>query len=120
MVVRVKNIFRRLEKLSHPEKEGLLIQDLCLDTARRTLFLGDQEIHLTTREYELFSFLASNRNISFNREQLVEKVWGYDYLGESRIIDDLVKRLRKKIQEAGSIVEITTVWGFGYRLDDGN
>lgn len=118
MVVRIKNIFRRLEKHQNRETEEILIQDLCLYPARRVLVKDEQEIHLTTREYELFYFLVCNRNISFNREQLIERVWGYDYPGESRIVDDLIKRVRKKFHEAGSTVEITTVWGYGYRLDD--
>ncbi|HWP97128.1 MAG TPA: response regulator transcription factor [Syntrophomonadaceae bacterium] len=118
MVVRIKNIFRRLEKPQNREEEEISIQDLCLYPARRVLVKNEKEIHLTTREYELFFFLVCHRNVSFNRDQLIERVWGYDYPGESRIVDDLIKRLRKKLHEAGSSVEITTVWGYGYRLDD--
>lgn len=118
MVVRIKNILRRLDKAAERDSEEIRIKDLSLYPARRVLLIGEQEIHLTTREYELFYFLVLNRNISFNREQLIEKVWGYDYPGESRIVDDLIKRVRRKINDAGSKVEIKTVWGYGYRLDD--
>ena len=54
----------------------------------------------------------------FKREQLIENIWGYDYIGDDRMIDDLIKRLRKKLKDAGSEVSIETVWGYGYRLDE--
>ena len=61
---------------------------------------------------------VKNKNISFTRENLIQNIWGYDYVGESRMIDDLVKRLRKKLKSMDTKVEITTVWGYGYRIDD--
>jgi DNA-binding response OmpR family regulator len=76
------------------------------------------ELKLTTKEYDLLEFLIRNRNLPFTREQLLEKVWGYDYIGDIRVIDDLVKRLRKKLDEAGALLDIKTVWGYGYRIDD--
>lgn len=117
LVVRVKNIFKRLEKNSAPKDSREVIKDITVYFDRRYVEKDGEELKLTTKEYDLLEFLVKNRNLPFNREQLVEKIWGYDYVGDSRIIDDLVKRIRKKLSEIGSQVEITTVWGFGYRID---
>jgi DNA-binding response OmpR family regulator len=117
LVVRVKNIFKRLDK-SSLQSEQIILKDITLYAGRRYIEKDGQEIKLTAKEYELFSFLMRNLNRSFTREHLIETVWGYNYLGEERIVDDLVKRIRKKLLAGGSEVEITTVWGYGYRLDD--
>ena len=73
---------------------------------------------MTTKEYEFIFFLAKNKNRVFTREQLISNIWGYDYIGDTRAIDDLVKRVRKKIIDAGSALEITTVWGYGYKISE--
>lgn len=117
LVVRIKNIFKRLEKNSVPKDSREVIKDITVYFDRRYVEKDGEELKLTTKEYDLLGFLVKNRNLPFNREQLVEKIWGYDYIGDSRIIDDIVKRIRKKLSEMGSQVEITTVWGFGYRID---
>ncbi len=71
---------------------------------------------MTQKEYELFLYLAENVNLPVTREQLVENVWGFDFEGELRVVDDLVKRLRKKLKDHNSEVEISTVWGYGYKI----
>ncbi|HYE83423.1 MAG TPA: response regulator transcription factor [Clostridia bacterium] len=118
LVVRIKNIMRRLEKSSQVRAEVLVIKDIRAECHRRYLEKDGTELKLTTKEYDLLEFMIRNRNMPFTREQLLEKVWGYDYLGDIRVIDDLVKRLRKKLAEIGSMLEIKTVWGYGYRVDD--
>jgi DNA-binding response OmpR family regulator len=117
LVVRVKNILKRLDKSGSPADQ-ILLKDITLYTGRRYIEKDGQEIKLTTKEYEFFSFLMRNLNRSFTREHLIETIWGYNCFGEERIVDDLVKRIRKKLLASGSEVEITTVWGYGYRLDD--
>ncbi|CAM4037564.1 response regulator transcription factor [Paenibacillus alkaliterrae] len=116
LMARIKNIFKRLEK-TYPNSSGVGLKDIELQKDRRMVQKDGKEIRLTTKEYELFEFLAEHRSLPFTREQLVQKIWGYDYLGDDRLIDDLVKRIRKKLAEHGSAVQITTVWGYGYRLD---
>ncbi|WP_379134779.1 response regulator transcription factor [Paenibacillus sp. sgz500958] len=115
LVVRIKNILRRLDKTV--PSTAIQLQDLMLYQDRRFLEKDGAEIRLTVKEYELFEFLAVNRNLPFTREQLLTRIWGYDSVIEDRLVDDLVKRVRKKLAAAGSTVQITTVWGFGYRLD---
>jgi DNA-binding response OmpR family regulator len=117
LVVRIKNIFRRLDKVNSCHNEQITIKDITLYCDRRYIEKQGVELKLTTKEYDLFEFLVKNRNMPFTREQLLEKIWGYDYIGDTRVIDDLVKRIRKKLSEIGSEVGITTIWGYGYRID---
>jgi DNA-binding response OmpR family regulator len=118
LVVRIKNIFRRIEKSSEPKVEELIVKDIKIDCNRRYIEKDGVELKLTTKEYDLLEFMMLNKSMPFTREQLLEKVWGYEYLGDIRVIDDLVKRLRKKLDEVETVLEIKTVWGYGYRIDD--
>ncbi len=118
LVARVKNLMKRVDKMASVKDDKVLIKDICIYYDRRSVDKGGEELKLTTKEYELFEFLVKNKNMPFGREQLVERIWGYDYIGDSRIIDDLVKRIRKKLSEIGSQAEITTVWGYGYKIDE--
>jgi DNA-binding response OmpR family regulator len=116
LMARIKNIFRRLDR--EPSiSEAIELKDITLHKERRNVHKDGQEIRLTTKEYELFEFLADNLRMPFTREQLIQKIWGHDYDGDERLVDDLIKRIRKKFAEHGSEVHITTVWGYGYRLD---
>lgn len=118
LTVRVKNIFRRIDKI-RPTGKKITIKDLTIfPEEHRVEKNGGEEIDFTNKEYELFMVLAVNKNIAFTREQLLDKVWGYDYYGDIRAVDDLVKRIRKKIKDKGSEVEVTTIWGYGYKIDD--
>ncbi|WP_199621851.1 response regulator transcription factor [Paenibacillus alkalitolerans] len=101
LLARFKNIFKRLEK-THPNNASIAIKDIELYKDRRVVQKDGQEIKLTAKEYELFEFLAGHRNLPFTRVQLVQKIWGYDYLGDDRLVDDLVKRIRKKIRQRKS------------------
>jgi len=118
LVVRIKNIMKRLEKAGQGRMEVLSARDVRVERQRRYAEVKGRELKLTGREYELLEFLVLNKNMPFTREQLLEKVWGYDYIGDIRVIDDLVKRLRKKLADMESDLEIKTVWGYGYRVDD--
>ncbi|WP_322903161.1 response regulator transcription factor [Paenibacillus campi] len=81
---------------------------------RRVIVQG-HELSLTGREFELLLFLAQHPDRPFSREQLIQQVWNYDFFGEVRVVDDLVKRLRKKLSQQHSTLTIDTVWGFGYK-----
>lgn len=117
LVVRIKNIFKRLDKTAKVKNNKISIKDLEIFIERRVVEKNGKELKLTNKEYDLLTFLAKNKNIPFTREDLIEKIWGYDYIGDTRMIDDLVKRLRRKLKEIGSLAEISTVWGYGYRMD---
>ncbi len=120
LVVRIKNIFKRIELHSINELQGekISIKDITIFTKRRLIAKDNIPLDLTTKEYDLFLFMAINKNIPFTRDALLEKIWGFEYTGGERMIDDLVKRIRKKLKEIGSIVEISTVWGYGYKIEN--
>ncbi|MGL4336611.1 MAG: response regulator transcription factor [Turicibacter sp.] len=120
LLVRLKIIFRRIEPmpLTDDQTQVFQLKDLKIDDSKRVCYVQDVELSLTNNEYMLLSYLVKNKNVSFTRENLIQNIWGYDYVGESRMVDDLVKRLRKKLKSENADAEITTVWGYGYRMDD--
>jgi DNA-binding response OmpR family regulator len=118
LVVRIKNIFKRLERTTVNSGQIVTARDVTVDTERRYIEKEGQEIKLTTKEYELFLFLARNKGKPYTREELLEYIWGYEFSGDGRLIDDLVKRIRKKLEMHNSAAELSTIWGYGYRLDD--
>lgn len=81
----------------------------------RRVLVSESEMPLTSREYELLLFLASHLDRPFEREHLIQQVWHYDFLGDVRVVDDLVKRIRRKLTDHNSSLLIDTVWGFGYK-----
>ena len=118
LMVRIKNIFKRMEKTTVSKPQMLTIRDITIDFERRYIEKDGLEIKLTAKEYDLFIFLARNKGKPFTREELLEFIWGYEYTGDGRLIDDLVKRVRKKLEQHESSVELSTIWGYGYRVDD--
>ena len=116
LLARIKAIFRRMETNLPSATGGKNFGDLSIDAAARQVRTQEQVIELTNKEYELLTFLIENSGRAFTREQLVTAVWGYSYVGDSRSVDDLVRRIRKKL-DGLSLVEISTVWGYGYRID---
>ncbi len=112
LVARVKTIFRRMEGWLDRE---LAVGNLIIDRDSRAVTCRGKELALTGKEFDLLSAMGGAVNRAFSREELLAAVWGEDYFGDVRAVDDLVKRLRKKIsRDAG--VSIETVWGYGYRL----
>ena len=83
-----------------------------MDTAKRSVYLNDLELNLTTLEFDLLYMFLTNKNKSFSREDILNIVWGNDYFGTDRVVDDLVRRLRKKMPD----LNINTIYGYGYRL----
>ena len=94
------------------------IGDLRIQPDSWRVFKKDQEIRLANREFELLKFMAQNPNIVFSREQLMEKIWGYDYVGDTSTVMVHINRLREKIEDDPKNPKILeTVWGAGYRLN---
>lgn len=87
---------------------------LRIDTRSQRVFVSDEEVILTKKEYELLTFLANNSNIAFSRETLLDRVWGIDYDGDLRAVDTSIRRLREKLGKASGY--IMTVRGTGYRF----
>ncbi len=100
------------------EKKTLKIGDLEVDIGRHQAFHKGSRLDLTPKEYDLLAFLTTNKGLVFSREQLLEKVWGYDYAGDTRTVDVHVRWLRQKIESDPAKPEhLVTVRGAGYRLE---
>jgi len=121
LLARVRAMLRRVDmsKLQQAsDQENLKIGDLEIDIGRHQAFYGGSSINLTPKEYELLTFLVRNKGIVFSREQLLEKVWGYDYAGDTRTIDVHIRWLRQKIEtDPAHPRNLLTVRGAGYKLE---
>ncbi|HLS54299.1 MAG TPA: response regulator transcription factor, partial [Tissierellaceae bacterium] len=84
-----------------------------INTGSRIVSLDGKDIDLTSKEYELLSYFATNLGLALSREQILDQIWGSDYFGSDRVVDDLVRRLRKKMPK----LNIETVYGYGYRVN---
>lgn len=121
LVVRVKAIFRRTgdgEAVPSKQVNEVKCGDITLLPDERKVTQSGTEIELTAKEYDLLFYLIKNKNRVYTRDQLLNSIWSYEYIGDTRAIDDLIKRLRKKLGEAGATLKITTVWGYGYKISE--
>jgi two-component system alkaline phosphatase synthesis response regulator PhoP len=112
LVARVRAILRRSDGRARPEGGVLRHGELVLDAGRRECRVGDQEIRLAPKEFDLLWELLDHRGLVLTRDQLLERVWGYTFAGDTRTVDVHVRQLRRKLGEAAPIV---TVWGIGYK-----
>ena len=110
LVLRIGNIIKRVYNEKETEKIKYLSYDI--DLGRRIVEKDNKEIKLTTLEFDLLLLFINNIGKSFSREEILSSVWGDDYFGSDRVVDDLVRRLRKKLKE----INISTIYGYGYRL----
>ncbi len=117
LMARVKALLRRSKNKSSKEEDEILYNDeIKIILNERKALVNDHEIHLTPKEFELLHLLISNPEQVFSRELLLEKVWGYDYFGDTRTVDMHIQRIRKKISEFGNHTYIQTVFGVGYKM----
>ena len=110
LVLRVNNIIKRVYQST--ESKILNYLDYSIDLDKRIVSVKDKPIKLTTLEFDLLILLVENINKSFSREDILDAVWGNDYFGSDRAVDDLVRRLRKKMP----LLNVNTIYGYGYRL----
>lgn len=115
MVARVKAVLRRYEPVGE-DKQAVTYPDLYVSLSEYKVRYKGQNIDLTPKELELLYFLCTHPNRVFTRDQLLENVWGYDYMGDSRTVDVHIKRLREKMGD-GPNWKLTTVWGVGYKFE---
>jgi len=119
LVARVKAVLRRMEPREPAENQILRVGEITLDPLRHRVTVGDREVQLAPREFELLRMLMANRGVVLSRETLLEKVWGYDYVGDTRTVDVHVVRLRQKLEpDPSRPTYIETVRGVGYRMRD--
>lgn len=120
LIARVKSIFRRIElDKSNSLNNGLVkIADISINPYIKQAESNGKNIGLTGMELSLLQYLAENRNRAISRSELLDKVWGFENEVETRATDDMVKRIRKKLSDADSVLKIETVWGFGFKIED--
>jgi two-component system OmpR family response regulator len=116
LVARVKAIIRRT-KGNQSGYSDLKFTDLVISKNTYTVLLKDKQIELPLKEFELLFLMASNPNSVFTRDMLLEKIWGFDFLGDSRTVDVHIKRLREKINLPDVNWQLKTVWGVGYKFE---
>lgn len=108
LILRINNIIKRV--YNKPQKK--IYETYEIDFDKRVVIEDSKEIELTTLEFELLMLLLNNQNTSLSRDDILTGVWGSDYFGSDRVVDDLVRRLRRKMPK----IKINTIYGFGYRL----
>jgi two-component system response regulator CssR len=109
LVLRISNILKRVYK---SDASKIVYEDYSINKEKRIVMDKDEEIRLTTLEFDLLIMFLENLGKSFKRDEILNIVWGTDYFGSDRIVDDLVRRLRAKMGK----LNITTIYGLGYRL----
>ena len=118
---RIKSIFRRSQPQADEadERRVIRVHDLEVNCQSRMVTLGNKSIRLTAKEFDLLRLLITHRGKVYNREELLELVWKYDYMGDMRTVDVHIRRLREKIERDNSNPEfILTKWGVGYYFTD--
>lgn len=110
LVLRVNNMMKRVYD-NHPS-DKVTYEDYEINLSKRMVYQQGKEINLTTLEFDLLLLFINHKNKSFSRDDILKNVWGEDYFGSDRVVDDLVRRLRKKMPN----LHINTLYGFGYRL----
>jgi len=117
LAVRVKSLIRRSIQTETAEEMGFFqLGNLAYKLQEREILADGHPLNLTSKEYDLFLLLSKNPAKAFSREELLRKIWKWEVIEGTRSVDDLVKRIRKKLIEAKSTVEIKTVFGFGYKV----
>ncbi|CAI8008851.1 Alkaline phosphatase synthesis transcriptional regulatory protein SphR [Geodia barretti] len=115
LLARVRNMLRRS---STPALEVIRSGNLKIDLASHSITLDDEDLAVKPREFSLISLLAANRGRAFTRDQILERLWGHDYIGDSRTVDVHIRWLREKIEpEPSQPRRIVTIRGVGYRFD---
>jgi len=121
LVARVKAVLRRFQPVKtvsapNPSIKCVEYPDLTVNLSNYSVIYNDKPVDMPPKELELLYFLASSPNQVFTREQLLDHIWGYEYIGDTRTVDVHVKRLREKIKDHDSW-QLATVWGIGYKFE---
>ncbi|ENK0557798.1 response regulator transcription factor [Clostridium sporogenes] len=113
LIIRTNKLMERIYGKSNDSMDIITnIGEYKISKRQRAVFFGEKEIQLTNKEFELLNFFVENRNNVISREQILISIWGEDYFGSDRVIDDTIRRLRKKMDK----LDLETVYGYGYKL----
>lgn len=119
LTTKVKTILGAKRRTIDSDEE-VSFSDLTFMPLKRTAYINNEEIKFTATEYALILYLIKNKERAVSRDELLDKIWGYENFVETRATDDTVKRLRKKLMDYNSNVVIETVWGFGFKIGEAN
>ena len=108
LMLRINNIFKRV----YTNSNKIVYECYEIDVDKRIVLYNGKEVNLTTLEFDLLYMFLSNKGKSFSRDDILNIIWGEDYFGSDRVVDDLIRRLRKKMPK----ININTIYGYGYRL----
>ena len=121
VLARIKAVFRRIREMKDDTRVSVInVDNLEIDMSAFTVHLNGQTIPCTPKEIEILWTLAGNPGMVFSREHLLQSIWGYDFLGDTRAVDSHIKRIRAKLCQEGNRWDIKTVWGVGYRFEIGD
>lgn len=122
LVMRVKALLRRVEmgRASTPAVSDLAFGDIVLSENAHEARAAGKPLELTMTEFALLRCLLEGKGAAVSRDTLLSKVWGFDAEVETRVTDETVRRVRRKLQDAGSSTRIKAVWGYGYKLEAGS
>jgi two-component system, OmpR family, response regulator len=120
LVLRVKSIFKRMEfeKVIESNPTVITMSDVTVYPEARYAVCNGRDLKLTPMEFNLFLYLLKNVNKGVSREELLNKVWGFDSEVDTRATDDMIKRIRRKLTSEGALLKIETLWGFGFMISD--
>ncbi|ADG82205.1 response regulator transcription factor [Thermincola potens] len=118
MVARVKAVLRRVQNRSGKKRDELIFPHLVIDLEARTVQVNNSYVDLTPKEFDILVLMARHNGKVFTREEILNRIWGYDFAGETRAVDSHIKRIRQKIEKIPGAPEyLHTVWGLGYRFE---
>ena len=118
VLARVKAVLRRMHEMKSEDRSAhLVVGNLDIDMNAFTVKVNGTPVQCTPKETEILWTLASNPGMVFSREHLLQNIWGYDFLGDTRAVDSHIKRIRAKLCADGNGWDIKTVWGVGYRFE---
>jgi two-component system response regulator ResD len=120
LLVRVNALLRRSKKEDNNEKDkAISVNGMVINPTSRKLYINNEDINVTRKEFDLLYLLASNRNRVYDREFLLQNIWGDEFFGDDRTVDQHVKNIREKFRKnAASFNPIETVWGLGYKFKE--
>lgn len=115
LVAKIKALIKRIYVEPQEVEAGVTIEDLYIDAEGHRVAVSGEDINLSPTEFSLLVYLLDNKNIVLSREQILTKIWGYDFEGDIRVVDTTIKRLREKLKHMNKL--IVTVRGFGYKVE---
>jgi len=118
LMARVKSLFRRIDDKYYIESTDTAVKykDLVIKPNERSIYKDNNNLEFTAKEYDFMLYLLNAKNKLVSKAELLKAVWGFSENEDTRVIDDVLKRIRKKLESCGSKVQIVTIWGYGYRI----